>query len=140
MIVSRNVVILSGAIIIVLFAIINRVRFYAESEVVYVNLHKIPSEDIEHLYRLSYEYQGKICGFEHGFTFEQDTNKQKKLLINTNPNPFEDQTVFIFNFTEFFLGVIIIGVSVFVLWIAFLESFFPKRDKFHLFKRKEIDE
>ncbi|MDR0368248.1 MAG: hypothetical protein LBH82_03800 [Bacteroidales bacterium] len=131
MIVSRKTVLWSGIVIVALFAIINRVKFYADSDVVYADLHLVASSDTEYLYQFSYKYQEQIHYADYRFAFEQNTDRKKKLLINKH----FPQQIFLFTFTGFFLSVLIISFFAFALWIAFIESFFPKHKQFYFFNK-----
>ena len=127
MIVSRKQVIWGGVIIVILFAIINRIRLYMNSEIVLGH--------VEYNSNLVFQYKGNTYIYDYESSTE--TISPIKLLI-----PFDSPIDFvIFDFPHFLLWVILIVIFISGGWILFLQSFYPKRDKFFLFKtKKEPDE
>ena len=129
MVVSRKKVIWSGIIIVILFAIINRIRLYVNSEIIFAeNLYN---------YYLTFQYKDIKYTYDYKSSAETDESLPIKILI-----PFETpEDYVIFDFHNFVLWVIFVVIFLSGGWILFLQSFYPKRDKFFLFKtKKEPDE
>ena len=134
MIVSRKTVIWSGIVAVILFAIINRVWLYVNSEIVFGKIEKHYDKDV---YFLEFQYKGDTFVFNDESLTEADESLPKKVLI-----PFETpKNYVIFDFHNFAIWIILIIIFMSGGWILFLQSFFPKRDRFFLFKtKKELDE
>ena len=130
MIVPRKTVIWSGIVAVILFAIINRVRLYVNSEIVFAEAY-LDGVSIK------FQYKGDTFIYDCKYAANKDTSLPIKILI-----PFQTPGDFIvFDFMNFIFWVILLVIFMSGGWILFLQSFFPKRDKFFLFKtKKEPDE
>ena len=133
MIVSRRKVIWSGIIIVILFAIINRVRLYVNSEIILGKIERnYEDEDVDN-YNLTFQYSGNTYTYNYKSSIEIDETLPVKILI-----PFDSPEDFVvFNFHNYVFWVILIVIFMSGGWILFLQSFYPKRDKFFLFRTKK---
>lgn len=142
MILSRKTVIWIGIIIIVLFAIINRVRLYMSSEFVEGTVTTlfipkgISSEEDKYLHEIIFEYKNNLYKYKvQFFSIPNKDEKIKVMIPNGKPEKFT-----LFDFSHFILIAIILIFVLSGIWIIFLQSFFPKHKEFYFFKQKEIDE
>jgi hypothetical protein len=138
MIVSRKVVVWSGIIIIILFAIINRIRLYMNSEFIDGTVTTIvlpkekSSEEDKYLHEIVFEYKNKTYKYDvQFFTLPDNDEKVKVMIPNGKPEDFT-----LFDFSHFILISIIFLVAISGLWIIFLQSFFPNQQEFYFFKKR----
>ncbi len=139
MIVSRKAVIWSGIIIIILFAVINRIHLYMNSEFVAGSVTTIvvpnekSSKEDTYLYEILFEYGNKTHKYDVQFFIPPDNDEQIKVMI-PNGKP-EDFTLF--DFSHFILTPVILLVAISGVWVVFLQSFFPNQKEFYFFKKKK---
>ena len=138
MIVSRKAVAWIGIIIIVLFAIINRVRLYMNSEFVEGTVTTlfipkgISSEEDKYLHEVIFEYKNNPYKYNVQFFSTPDNGERINVMIpNEKPESFV-----LFDFSHFILIAIVLIFVISLVWIIFLQSFFPKQQEFYFFKQK----
>ena len=119
----------------ILFAIMNRVHLYMNSEIVLGKVERNYEEPGSYSLRFQYNDNLHIYDF-FSYTDKDETSPIKILIPYHVPRDFV-----VFDFQYFIFWVLIIIVFVSGAWILFLQSFYPKRDTFFLFRtKKEPDE
>ena len=131
MIVSRNTVIWSGVVAVILFAIINRVRLYVNSEIVLGKIER--NFEKQGKYFLMFQYDGNTYIRDFYSQRERDEALPIKVLI-----PFQSPNDYvIFEFLHFVFIALLLIVFMSGGWILFLQSFYPNRERFFLFNTKK---
>ena len=132
MIISKRTVVLSGIVCIFIFAFLNRMHVFQQSEMV----NAYYTED-KYTHTLYYTYKGvSYKSLMENTAFLENNSACKLLIINENP-----KKIVVFNFMGFWFVALAVSCVVVLAWLLFAQVFFEKIDYFTLSfgKRKKND-